>query len=463
MSSVASLVGFCWDRRARLLAVLFVAYALAGCLSITVIMPPFANADEGNHFMRADAISLGGLIGQRESPDSAGGIIHVTIWRTVKRIYSVLIDRDQRVGWQIIGWTYAEQWGTRTRYIQFLNTPVYPPTSYIPTVLGILLGRAADLSVAATLLVARGMNALAYVAIGAVAIAGSGSAAPLLFSVLLLPMSIVQGAAVTQDGSLIALAAFAASLVLPCLREQAVLGRRRTLLLSVALAMLVAGRPPYLPLAIMPLLLGGTTIRFRLTCVTTIVAVGILWSATMAIFVMVPLPPDSPMGHIDTLLQAKLLLQHPAIILSIATRTLLSFAYPFYVEFIGFGDWWFSSSYYATAWCALLWSILLSLFTPHRTAWWPQAAIITGLVASASALIFAVCYLTFTRPGELDVAGVQGRYFIPLALLIPGMLPGVRIDRRVAQGLALGVVALFPAISIATLLDTIVWRFYVGA
>jgi uncharacterized membrane protein len=74
-------------------------------------------------------------------------------------------------------------------------------------------------------------------------------------------------------------------------------------------------------------------------------------------------------------------------------------------------------------------------------------------------LIFAACYLT-TIPGSSKIDGVQGRYFIPLALLIPGVLPTIPVRQESLLSLPLAVIALFPVISIATLLYAIVWRFY---
>ena len=458
MSATAT-IEYCLARRSSLLAILFIAYGLTGCLGAAVLMPPFANIDEAVHFMRADQISLGGLIGERRLPDRSGGMIHGDILKLDYMIWSTLHDVDHRIDSDELKDARAITWDGRLAYVSFPTSSFYPPTSYVPGVIGILLGRAANLGIAATLLLARAMDAIAYVIVGALAVASAGAAAPALFTVLLLPTSIVQGASVSQDSLLIALSGLAAALTISNLCEHPHSGLRRMLLLSIVIGAIVTARPPYLPLAALPLLISGTALRLRLTCFILIVTVCLLWSLMMAMFVAVPLPIEG--GTSDVPHQAGQLLLHPMNVASATLQTLISSARYKYIEFVGLGLWWLPLEYYTAAGVILALTVALCMLSPRRVAWWPYSPMICALVVTSAILVFIACYL-FTHPGAPGIVGVQGRYFIPLALLVPAMVPCIQPRMKTVPALALGVVALFPAISIATLLYSIVWRFYLA-
>ena len=457
-----SLTAHCLASRHRWLAILFAGYALSGCIACAILMPPYLNPDEPAHFLRADAISIGGLVGKRETPRRAGGTAHGRIAQAAEAIWSSQTSVDSRIDERTLAASNAFRWGSAILPMDFPNTALYPPTSYIPSVVGILLGRAVDLSVTATLVLARCVNALVYVAIGTIAIFEAGLTAPLVFSVLLIPTSIVAASAITQDGMLIGLSALAISLAMPGLGSQTGMGRCRTALTAVALTIVIVARPPYLPFAFMPLLVRGTSLQFRVACTATIITACVLWTAITAMLALVPLPAVDPLGPPDTARQIQFLVHNPGMIGSIMVATVSSFAYPFYFQFIGLGAWYLPINYYHLAWCIVLLSALISMFGGERRGWGMHAAWISGLILSAALLIVVICYIGFTSVGALVAAGLGGRYFVPLALFIPGILPVLPIGGKPVQALALSAIAIFPAISIATLLYAVVWRFYLG-
>jgi hypothetical protein len=83
-------------------------------------------------------------------------------------------------------------------------------------------------------------------------------------------------------------------------------------------------------------------------------------------------------------------------------------------------------------------------------AWWQRllALVVAGAVISA---IFLVCYLQWTVVGARNIAGLQGRYFLPLlpALLLALARPGRELPlkaRRIIPLFWLGMVALTAAV-----------------
>src|SRR5260370_12857635 len=86
--------------------------------------------------------------------------------------------------------------------------------------------------------------------------------------------------------------------------------------------------------------------------------------------------------------------------------------------------------------------------------------ITVGLMVSVIGL-FAIQYMTWTVPGHATVEGIQGRYFLPLALVGTGMLPALGNTRftQLNNVLTAAVVA-FPVITLAYVMNAVVLRYY---
>jgi uncharacterized membrane protein len=83
--------------------------------------------------------------------------------------------------------------------------------------------------------------------------------------------------------------------------------------------------------------------------------------------------------------------------------------------------------------------------------------------------IFGLVYLTWTVPGYPTVVGVQGRYFTPLALACVALLPGISRPGWTwtrtmtwTHKILLMFIGIFPIITLAVTMRTIVLRYYLG-
>jgi uncharacterized membrane protein len=68
-------------------------------------------------------------------------------------------------------------------------------------------------------------------------------------------------------------------------------------------------------------------------------------------------------------------------------------------------------------------------------------------------------YLTWTLPGRLVIEGVQGRYFLPPAIMLAALLPARGISRSWPSQLEWPVVA-FPIITLPVIVHAVVLRYY---
>ena len=143
------------------------------------------------------------------------------------------------------------------------------------------------MSIVSTLRLARIVNGLLSVAIGAAAISLAGAAAPWIFALLSLPMSLSLMASASHDGPMIALAALAAAILFNAYPGGRLpFSLRAFVVMCGAIALVASARPIYAPLAILPLLVSGQSLLRRLVAVAVIVAIIGLWSRIVAPLVL---------------------------------------------------------------------------------------------------------------------------------------------------------------------------------
>jgi hypothetical protein len=499
-----------------MLAAAFLLYGLVAVVLLALVLPPFQNADEPNNFLRAVQIADGGLVGRRAmipQPDGhrqliAGGRVDRGVMAAFRPFSALVFHPETRAApamWApAIGWSAARGWEG------FPNSALYPPTFYLPAALAVGIGRAGGLAIVQTLVLARILTGTLAVAVGAVAILCAGPAAVWLFALLTLPMPLSLMASVTQDPLLLAATALATAMLVRGLRGPP-LGRAARAALVGALCLVAMARPPYAPLAVLPLLVAGGTWRGRLIAAATVVASAAGWSAISAATAL------TNYGYFlgaDPAAQAALLLHDPLAIARVACAT-LSLQWWFYLaSFVGMPGWldtWLPDWYYWTAVGLLgLAGVAASLGTPvlqtptletptletptpgtptpgtptpgtptlgtatlgtatagtaapgdaERRGGVLRRLVVGAAVLASAAGVFGIQYLTWTGVGHATVEGVQGRYFLPLAMVAGAMLPTFARPRLHA---ALScVVAAFPLVSLGVTIWAIVARFYLS-
>jgi uncharacterized membrane protein len=146
----------------------------------------------------------------------------------------------------------------------------------------------------------------------------------------------------------------------------------------------------------------------------------------------------------------------------------LALNWPWYVrQFIGWLGWLDTElppAYYATAQAMLgVAAVAAMLGLRGKRISVGSRMIIAAALLLAAAGLFAIEYLTWTAVGHATVEYVQGRYFLPLALVGAALLPALGDTRwaRLHNALVL-VVLVFPVVSLAVVMHTVVLRYYLG-
>jgi uncharacterized membrane protein len=457
-------------RQARYLAMAFVLYGLVATAMLATIMPPFQNPDEPNHFLRAAQLADGTLVGSRFSAMGADGSSRLTaggwtdpaLMMAISQFNSLRFHSDRRA--TRANWEPRIYWSGARVMQRFQNTAIYPPFFYVPSTIGVLVGRLARNTVVETLKISRIMNGIAAVAVGAVAIACAGGAAVWIFMILTLPMSFSLIASSSQDALLLSCSALVGALLVRALRWPSGSSWKLLIGLIVALGMVSMARPPYGALAVLPFALTKVHLRWRVLAAAAIAGIVVVWSA---ITVVTTLTNTGEFIGSDPVSQMSGLVEDPMMLVHVVWNTLIQNWRSYLTGFVGQLGWLdvaLPRPYHVAAQVMLGIAALAAMLglKGERISVGSRFIITVGLMLSVLG-IFAIQYLTWTVPGHATVEGVQGRYFLPLALAGTGLLPALGNTRLMQlHDVLVAAVLVFPVVTLAFVMNAVVLRYYLG-
>ncbi len=448
--AIHDMVGLC--RRPWFLAGLFCVYAAVAIPSIALLMPPFQAADEMGHAQRANEISHGELLATRfAGPLSSGGRTDIGLTHLWTVFAGLPFQPGTKVTKSMKKQGAAIAWGV-SRPDSFVNTAIYPPLLYIPAAIGQGTGRLLHLSVLHGVVLSRLLDGVVSTGIAALAIGLAGDVAPLLFTLLCLPMSLALFAAVTQDGPMIALSALAAALFARIRLTGAGLAAG-----STALALAAMARPALLPFCLLPWILPELSLAVRVVSTVLPIASVLGWTAlTGRITLYTPLADQ-------VAAQTHALLLHPHLVpvlvwTTIQNQWLRHFdLFRTFVGVLGWLDTPLPMPYYAATAVMLLLAVLASLPDHQKLDGVVRGLAAAILLLGAIGAVFLLEYLSWSPVGGRVVDGVQGRYFLPIMPFLALVLPRRRLRSLTWMRVAL---CLYPLLSITITIRAILWRYY---
>ncbi len=451
----------------RVLAALYLVYGACAILFLATRMPPFQNPDELAHFQRAAQIADGTLLARRftrpgpngEAEVTAGGLGDPAVWLVYADFQPMLFHPEVKIRPE--SFLRPIPWSGQRHPQSFPNTAIYPPLFYAPAALGIAVGQAAGLTVIQTLVAARMATGFVALGIGAAAIAAAGWVAPLLFGAMTLPMALMLMASTSQDALMVAFAALAGALLHRTMQGQ---GDHRTRLLTAsAIGLIAMARPPYAALGCLVLVMPGGTLIWRLAAMGSAFAAAAAWLALAASAMTNIGAPDGA----DPAAQLAFLMAHPWVVFSIAVNTIAVHGIDYVQGFIGQIGWYDTSlpSLYVKSAAGLL-IVATGVHTiagkGDGRGTLTRAGKVAGLTL-AGAGVFGALWLGWSRPGTLIVEGVQGRYFLPIALVGVSALPGFATCRWAwTRRFVVAGLMVFPVITLATVGSAVMARYYTG-
>jgi uncharacterized membrane protein len=452
-----------WIEANRSLALAYCLFALVALVIVLLRLPAMMGADEPNHLRRANLLAEGNVVGRRVQVGqvlTSGGPEENTLV-PVEQIYSPMeFHPEVKLSQVDVAKGASIKWGQNTSDQSFENTAIYPPFFYLPSGISILIGKLMGLTIVQTLSLARAGGALACIAVGFFALRLAGQSAAYLFTLLLLPMALVLGDTVTQDGLLLATSALASGLMTRSVMDQRSMTNAELWGAAICLALIGMAKPPYVLLSL--LLLTTNVEKPGLKRVATVVALigGLAWHALMAVLAQTPMRRDGV--QLDSGAQIAFLLHHPAAIASVAFQTLRHGGAEFVAQFVGELGWLdtpLPKLYYLAALVALVVSAVLIWSVDWKAE--KRRSLSSLIILGATKLaIFAALYIAYTPVGAMQVEGVQGRYFLPVAAFFPLALVGSRtIEPSRMHKIVLGFLVAFPLVTLPVLYRTLALRY----
>ncbi|NQE71802.1 DUF2142 domain-containing protein [Nocardia gamkensis] len=408
----------------------------------TVLTPPFWGHDEITQFGRAYQVAHGGFLPQKIHDDRGiayGGDIPSSI--TVLMGYALQDyttnpdEPDPMVGdpARYDRLTSAAV-SDATEPVWFTNTAAYSPVPYIPAAIGIRLGELFGLDVGGLLLLTRLAGLVAYLAV-----VGFGLYALrahrvqwLAFTVAVLPIAVFQAGTVTADTMTNALAILVSALLVKALFLGERLGRVEIGALLAATILLPVSKPTYVLLALLVALVPAERFGFsgpRRGIPWIFAALGAL---AFAVWMKIAAPTGDGMGLMRPPHQWHSV--RPGDQLSGILRDPPEFVHVF-GESIALRDQrWFSQFFGELGFayvdvpalsmlaCLLAFAVSLGIAERMTAPAFRRTLIIALTMAASVAMIYVTLYMSFTPVGYYIIDGVQGRYFVPLAIVTLAVL-----------------------------------------
>jgi hypothetical protein len=436
-------------------AKVFLVVGLLWGVTLVFLVPPLQNFDELAHYYRAWSVAEGQLTvpasGTVRVPRSVaalpGEFPYVPI---ATHVAKPSVSAIHRLLWQPI----ASEMAPSSSF-----AASYAPLGYLPQAIGISIARLLGHSPLLSIYLGRLVNLLVSLALVFFALRLLPYGRGLMFVLALFPMAMLQMASLSPDALLIAGTFFFVALVLHY-SQKVRLDWRRGITLAVAAALLLNAKPGYAALSLLVFLVPPSRFvarsRYFVTMAATVFA-----TVALAGLIMMSAPDSrqvnalmyGPDNHLNASAQISALVHQPTVAAKVIDTTFamigLSLARNAVATY-AWGQLNISDTVAVIGWLALVVVFFLREPVPLR-AW--QRLVLVGTSLLVSAMIVVGFFVEATPAGSPTVLGIQGRYFLPCALV--GMLGifGFPYRRRWLVVLVLlAAVALLIGSSIRTLL-----------
>ncbi|MET7769130.1 DUF2142 domain-containing protein [Nocardia sp. NPDC005366] len=405
----------------------------------TVVTPPFWGHDEITQFGRAYQVAHGGALPQRIHDARGvayGGDVPVSVTELMGyalRDYTTNPEEpdpmiaDPAVYDRLKDAAVSEA----AEPVWFTNTAAYSPVPYLPAAAGIRIAEAMGLHVGGLVLTTRLAGLLAYLAVVGFALwtLRAHRVQWLAFTVAVLPIAVFQAGTVTADTLTNALAILVSALLVKSLFLGERLRGVETAALLTATVLLPVSKPTYVLLAMLVVVVPAN--RFGFTGLRRWIPLAFAGAGALAfaVWMKIAAPTGEGMGLMRPQHQWNSV--RPGDQLSGILSDLPQFVSTFGDSIIYRDQRWFSQFFGelgfayidvpAISMLACLLAFAVSVGIAERmntiTATFRRTLLVALTVAASVAMIYVTLYMSFTPVGYYIIDGVQGRYFVPLAIV----------------------------------------------
>ncbi len=396
--------------------------------SVFLIVLPYTKVpDEGNHYLRIFEITEGHMISDKNDEGTGGQYLPKMDYADVNAQKSTYSDiwsaSDKTVN-------YGEE-----RWYSFSNTSLYAPVSYLPQLIGVMIGKL----IFATTFGISLMGKIFAMLCSVIMVYFSVKYIPMKkLSIVMLamtPMFLQESVSMAADCFINALCMLAISYALYlAYGEKKALSRFDLSFIYVSVILIALCKIVYLPICaiyfIIPKEKFGSAKKYwgilGSACGIAVIA-NLIWLSISTGYLI-----EFNEG-VDSAEQVAYVLSHPITFIQTTYRTVKASGLNWLMMFLGSNLAWLEvgvSSIFLVIYAAL---ILISSVTMEKDEiiiYKKDKYIAGGICLAVTALIFASLYVQWTPVGEDVINGIQGRYFIPIAIMLCTMFGSKKFLRR---------------------------------
>ena len=402
--------------------IVFPVLAMTAGLCMVFVNAPFQAPDEASHFWRAYHVYKGNFISTKQG-NLSGGMIPKSVAQAHLPFEYLVGKNENRVEPHVIANGLKESFNKHDRiFVGMGFAALYSPVVYLPQVTGIAIGRILGLSALGMMYSARIMNLLFWIVVTTAAIRITPVFKWVFLLVALLPMNMFLAASLSADAPADGVTSLLLALVLWALWKKDTLHWPHLLAIGVSCVLLAFIKLPYVPLAGLILLIPASRFsglknkQFFCAIVFALILAGVwVWSSAIKDLY-------TPIHGANAPEQLTIVKEHPWEFVEVLADTVQKHWRGYVVSFIGLLGFldtplpnWVYLSYPLVLMVTALFDRGLGELLGVKQRLW-----IIAICLGVSVLIALSMYLTWTPPGEKIIEGIQGRYFLPLA--VPGLL-----------------------------------------
>lgn len=406
---------------------IYLAGAIVGGMLFMLLVTPLAAADEGNHIFKCydisniffgyEALEDEKSHWMRECDANTGLGRDISIqnyYYTAKNIFTAA-DSEEMVIYRLDDLTYENK------------DVIY----YFPAIMGITLGRVLGLSDVAVFMLGRLFNLAAYIVITYFALKKMPVFKTGFALVLLMPSILSRAAAITYDGLLMAyIFLFVAYVMYYVHNKTTIQVRDAVFMVLTGIALTVGKGGAYVPFLLLLFLIPkenfGTKIKYPIIVASSILVCLLAYClCNLSLFTDIA---DSTKGATNDLAWTedegytlKYIITHPVESVKLLVKTIISYGYQWYGEMIGDGYGWlqiYVSPFLTLAYTAVIAIASLNVNGEEVCLGKKTRYTFAGVILFSSALVILSMWIFWTPLNYGIIAGVQGRYFIPMLMLM---------------------------------------------
>ena len=381
--------------------------------------------DEPAHFWRSYELSEGHLFPEINTGEETGIHIPDNLRATISYEYSVkdngYLNTLNNINIQ----------PSSNYVVEHIPAEDYAPFNYIPQVVGVWIGKIFHLSLILTFYLCRFLNLALCIFVFYLCVKYSPLLKKVIFLVAFFPMTMHLFASVSADGSIICAGTALITFVLYSQNNpHQKFNIKKFLLLLAICAVLTITKPVYAPLCLALFWLPKEQFSSNKRRILTILSLGILVITLLLIKVALTQSGQSKPG-VDTSTQISFILSNPLAYLATFIKNAILAPEQFIDGVLGRQLEWFSVNLFAPP-IITLFLFFAFLCAEQETHISRSFRLFTlGAFSSIVLLVFTALYISWTPPAASIIEGVQGRYFLPILLLIPLFCqPSKKVSKR---------------------------------